>query len=69
MTNTYLVTLHNPSANPDEFEERYVYADGQRDADLQAEEIVASHVFDDVRLVSVTLVEPGELYHDYESTE
>jgi hypothetical protein len=67
--NTYLVTLHNPAANPEEFEERYIDADDSKDAELQAEEIVANHPFSDVRLISVTLVEPGELYHDeYEST-
>jgi hypothetical protein len=66
--NTYLVTLQNPSANPDEFEERYIDADGDKDAELQAAEMVASHIFDDVKLISVTLVEPQELYHEPTTT-
>ena len=65
---TYLVTLHNPAANPEEYEERYVYADDHNEAELQAQEIVAGHVFNDVSLVSVTRVDPEELYHDHEST-
>jgi hypothetical protein len=67
MVNTYLVTLHNPAANPEEYEERYVYADDHKEAELQAQEIVAGHVFNDVSLVSVIRVDPEELYHD-EST-
>lgn len=61
---TYLVVLHNPSANPDEHEERYVYADDSHEAELQAHEIIASHPFDDVELVSVTRVDPDQLYHE-----
>jgi hypothetical protein len=64
---TYLVTLHNPSANPEEYEERFVYADDAHEAELQAHEIIANHVFDDVSLVSVTRVSPEDLYHE-EST-
>ena len=61
---TYLVTLHNPSANPEEYEEQYVDAEGQKDAELQAADIIANHVFDDVALVSVVRVDPAELYHE-----
>jgi hypothetical protein len=61
---TYLVVLHNPSANPSEHEERYVYADDATEAELQAQEIIANHVFDDVSLVSVTRVSPEDLYHE-----
>jgi len=65
--NTYRVTLHNPSANPSEFEEEYITADTDKDADLAAADLIAKHPFEDVTLVSVELVEPGDLYHD-EST-
>jgi hypothetical protein len=61
---TYLVQIYNPSANPDEIEERYIDADGVMDAELQAADMVANHVVPDVRLISVTLVDPGELYHE-----
>lgn len=64
MDNTYCVTLQNPAANPAELEEEYITADSDKDAELQALELVAQHPFDDVRLVSVALVEPGELYHE-----
>ena len=62
MLDTYLVVLHNPSANPEEYEEQYVDADGQKDGELQAADIIANHVFDDVQLVSVTRVNPD--YHE-----
>jgi len=64
MLDTYLVLLHNPSANPEEYEERYIDADDQKDADLQALDIIADHPFNDVELVSVTRVSPEELYHE-----
>ena len=64
MTNVYRVTLRNPSANPDELEEEYIHADSQKDAELEAIELVARHPFNDVSLLSVELVEPLELYRD-----
>ena len=64
MDNTYRVTLKNPSANPSEIEEEYLTADTDKDAELAALDLVARHPFDDVELVSVELVEPGELYHE-----
>ena len=64
MNDTYRVTLRNPSANPDEMEEEYIYADSQKDAELEAIQLVARHPFNDVELVSVELLEPGDLYHD-----
>ena len=66
MINTYRVTLRNPAANPDEIEEEYISADSQHEADEEAAGIVARHPFNDVELLSVELVEPGELYHDNE---
>lgn len=68
MDQTYLVTLHNPAANPSEYEEEYITADSQKDADLAALDLIARHPFDDVELVSVVRVDPGDLYHDEEST-
>lgn len=64
MINTYRVTLLNPAANPDEIEEEYVYASSQQDAEQEASRIVARHPFDDVEIVGVDLVDPGELYHE-----
>ena len=61
---TYLVTLHNPAANPEEYEERYVDADGHKDAEMQALDIIAGHPFNDVELVSVTRVDPEDLFHE-----
>jgi hypothetical protein len=69
MNNTYLVILKNPSGNPQETEERYITADSQKDAELEAMDIVAHHPFDDVTLVSVDLVEPRDLYHDEAASE
>jgi hypothetical protein len=60
----YRVTIRNPSANPEPFEIQYIDADDEHDADLQARDIVADHPVSDVALVSVELVEPGQLYHD-----
>lgn len=64
MNNVYRVTLLNPAANPDEIEEEFIYADDQKEAELEAIALVARHPFNDVSLLSVDLVEPGELYHD-----
>lgn len=64
MNDTYRVTLRNPSANPSEYEEEFITADSQHEADRAAEDLVARHPFDDVEIVSVELVEPGELYHE-----
>lgn len=64
MINTYRVTLRNPAANPDEIEEEFIYADDQKDAELEAIALVARHPFNDVELISVDLVEPGQLYHE-----
>jgi len=66
--NLYKVTIKNPSANPSELEEEYITADSDKDAELAALDLVARHPFDDVSLVSVELVEPGDLYHDEETT-
>lgn len=67
MINTYLVTLLNPAANPDEIEEEYIYAYNQQDAENEAANLVARHPFNDVELLSVRLIDPQELYHE-EST-
>lgn len=64
MNDTYLVRLRNPSANPSEIEEEYITADSDKDAQLAALDLIARHPFDDVELISVELVEPGELYHE-----
>lgn len=64
MINTYLVTLLNPAANPDEIEEEYIYAYNQTDAEKEARALVARHPFNDVELLSVRLIDPQELYHD-----
>lgn len=61
------MVLHNPAANPEEYEERYVDADDSHDAELQALDIIADHPFNDVSLVSVARVSPEDLYHE-EST-
>lgn len=66
MNNVYRVTLLNPAANPDEIEEEYISADSQREADEEAAGLVARHPFNDVSLLSVELVDPGDLYHDDE---
>jgi hypothetical protein len=60
------VTLLNPSGNPDEIEEEYVTADNKHEAEQEAETIIARHPFNDIKLLSVELVTPGELYHDNE---
>ena len=65
--NTYLVTLLNPAANPDEIEEEYIYADSQREAENEAANLVARHPFNDVELLSVRLVDPQELYNEESS--
>lgn len=62
------MTLLNPSANPDEVEEEYIYADNRHDAENEAARLVAEHPFNDVSLLSVRLVDPQELYHNEEST-
>jgi hypothetical protein len=64
---TYLVTLLNPAANPDEIEEEYIYADSQQAAESEAANLVARHPFNDVSLLTVRLVDPQELYHEESS--
>jgi hypothetical protein len=64
VNDTYRVTLRNPSGNPSEIEEEYIPADSQHEADLKASDLAARHPFDDVEVVAVELVEPGELYHE-----
>ncbi len=61
---TYRIELHNPSANPEEHETRYVYADDKHEAELQALDIIAGHPFSDVELVEVARVSPEDLYHE-----
>jgi hypothetical protein len=65
--NTYLARFLNPSGNPDDIEEIYLDAEDSQDAEGQAVRHVDNHIFNDVELLSVELVDPGELYN--ESTE
>lgn len=69
MNDTYKITLRNPAANPQEIEEEFITADTQHEADLAAEDLVARHPFDDVEVVAVELVEPGDLYHETTSSQ
>ena len=68
MNNVYLVTLLNPSGNPDEIEEEYVTADNQAEAENEAARIIARHPFNDIELLGVKLVDPQDLYHESTST-
>ncbi len=56
--------LWNPAGNPEEYEERFVYADDKHEAELQALDIIADHAFNDVELVEVARVSPDDLYHE-----
>jgi hypothetical protein len=62
--NVYLAKFLNPSGNPEDIEEIYLNADDSQDANDQAVKHVDNHIFNDVELLSVELVDPGELYNE-----